>query len=79
MKKSTLFAVIAMAALSMTSCKKDRTCTCVVTSPGGSETDTYVITKATKKSVANGACASGTITASQGGVSFIETRTCTIK
>ena len=79
MKKITLFAVVAMAVLSLASCKKDRTCTCTDTNAGGSTVHTIVVTKATKKSVAAGACASGTVTETIGGSSYVSTRTCTIK
>lgn len=51
MKKVTLFAVVAVAALSLVSCKKDHTCTCTDNSSG---TAVVVTTKAksTKKDAA---------------------------
>ncbi len=79
MKKITLLAVVAIAVLSMTSCKKDRTCTCTETSGGSTTIHTIVVTKATKKSVAAGECASGTSTVTYSGQTSIITRSCTIK
>ena len=79
MKKITLFAVVAMAVLSLASCKKNRTCTCTATDASGSTVHTIVVSKATKKSVAAGACASGTQTVTYSGTSYVSTRTCTIK
>ena len=81
MKKVTLFAVAAIAALSMSSCKKDRTCTCTDTPAGGgtASTSTVVVTKATKKGAAGGACWSGTQVYTVSGTSYTSTRSCTIK
>jgi hypothetical protein len=86
MKKIILFAVTAFAVVSMSSCKKTRTCTCTdtFTDASGSTTSTYsaVITKITKKGAAQGVCASTTTTNTQtlGGVSYTSTDvvTCTI-
>jgi hypothetical protein len=59
MKKVTLFAVAAMAVLSLASCKKNHTCTCV--SGTGSYTSTTVTTaKSSKKGGAAWCSAMGT-------------------
>ncbi|HWY38009.1 MAG TPA: hypothetical protein VNY73_05590 [Bacteroidia bacterium] len=79
MKKITLLAVAAIAVLSMASCKKDRTCTCTQTSPGGSSSYTLVVTKVTKAGATQGACASGTTTETSGGTSYVITTSCTVK
>ena len=70
MKKSILF-VVAVAAFSFTSCKKDRTCTCV-SSTGTSSVITY--TKA-RKGDARSQCLSSTYTAGNTTI----TETCTLK
>jgi hypothetical protein len=88
MKKITLLAVTAIAVLSMSSCRKDRTCTCTdTTSSGGtsspSSTTTVVVKKSTKSAAAGGPCWSGTNTGTNtyGGttVTTVDTRSCTIK
>jgi hypothetical protein len=79
MKKITLLAVAAIAVLSMTSCKKDRTCTCTQTDASGTTAYTMVITKVTKKGATMGACASGTTTETVSGTSYVTTTSCTVK
>ena len=83
MKKVTLFAVVAMAVLSLASCKKDRTCTCTITSSlgGGSSTTTSVMTKVSKKT-GQANCVSGTyenVPSGYSGTVDVETRSCTLK
>ena len=83
MKKVTLFAVVAMAALSLASCKKDRTCTCTVTDSvgGGSSTTTAVMTKVSKKT-GQANCVSGTyqdVPNGYSGTVDVQTRSCTLK
>lgn len=55
MKKASLFAVVAIAALSMASCKKNYTCTCV-TDYGGGNTHTTTSTINNTHSKASSAC-----------------------
>lgn len=59
MKKLTLFAVAAFAVASMTSCKKDRVCTCTTT---GSTTQNITTYTKVKKGDAKKACSSLTAT-----------------
>ena len=69
MKKVTLFAVVAMAALSFTSCKKDHTCTCTVAQTYSGTTYTTISVakaKSTKKD-AKAWCTGSTTTATVGG------------
>jgi hypothetical protein len=61
MKKIALIAVLA---ISIASCKKDRTCTCTdtyTTSSGSTQVDTYEVTvkKVTKAQAKDGSCAGG--------------------
>ena len=48
MKKVILFGAAAVFVLSLTSCKKDHTCTCDYAFDGGSETVVYNIPESTK-------------------------------
>ncbi len=80
MKKITILS-IALIALSLASCKKERTCTCVTTdndpaSAGASSTKTIVYKKITKAN-AKAACMSIDITPD--GQPYTETRKCTLK
>ena len=85
MKKITLF-IVAVAALSFTACKKDRTCTCTVTSnapstPGYSQTTTQenTMTKVSKGSAKAG-CVSREETPQGGtGPSYTTTYDCKLK
>jgi hypothetical protein len=63
MKKITLFA-FAIAALSLASCKKDRTCECTYTSTSGSSsvTTSSTVIKEVKKSEAKTLCQKTTYT-----------------
>lgn len=77
MKKITILAVAALA-ISFASCKKDRTCTCVISNSGSSNTSTDVttMTKVSKKTgTAN--CTSGT-TYDAASPGFVQTRKCTL-
>ena len=75
MKKSILF-VIAVAVMSLASCKKDRTCTCVTSGGGFSGTDIQTESHLTKKEAKRVLkCYSGTYTES----GVIVTQTCTLK
>jgi hypothetical protein len=74
MKKVIFIAFVAVAAL--TSCKKDRTCTC--TTVAGSYTDTQVTTyTAAKKADARAACMSTSYIPT--GSTVTVTTTCTLK
>jgi hypothetical protein len=77
MKQTAL--VIAVAAFSLASCKKDRTCTCTYTHSWTSNADVQVTTytKVTKKT-ALATCNSGT-SYDLSDPSKIDTRTCTLK
>lgn len=77
MKKITLLA-IALVAISVTSCKKDRTCSCTVTdnSPGSTTSEYKVVYKKITKSNAKAACMSIDITPT--GQPYTETRKCTL-
>ncbi|MGZ3864060.1 MAG: hypothetical protein ACXVPN_13200 [Bacteroidia bacterium] len=80
MKKLTLSVIAVITALSMVSCKKDRTCTCVSSTNGGpSSTTTTVVKKATKNAALGGDCASTTDSYTSGGTSYVQTTTCTLK
>ncbi|MGZ3866817.1 MAG: hypothetical protein ACXVC6_01540 [Bacteroidia bacterium] len=69
MKKVTLFAVVAVAALSLASCKKDHTCTCTdSTTYSGYTVVTTTKAKSTKKDAAAW-CTGVTTTATSGGTS----------
>lgn len=76
--KKILFIVAVGITCTLASCKKDRTCTCIYTNSGSSNTDTHVTTfnKVTKKS-ANSNCTSGT-TFDQSNPSDFQTRNCTL-
>ena len=78
MKKNTLFAVV-LAALAMTACKKDHTCTCTIADSSGSTVHTLVVKNSTKKALKSGRCYNGTLSASFSGFSFSQNQTCTIK
>jgi len=80
MKKSLIFLGV-VAAFSLTSCKKDRTCSCVYTStvPGStSSTDTWVMSEVSKKS-AKVNCVSAKQDYTVAGTTYTDTRTCEIK
>lgn len=66
MKKVTLFAVVAVAALSLASCKKDHTCTCTDSSTSGYTIVTTTKAKSTKKDAAAW-CTGSTSTTTVGG------------
>lgn len=74
MKKIAFIAIIALAAFS--SCKKDRTCTCVVTKSGsaGAETEVTTYSGVTKRSALH-SCTSGT-TYEMSDPSDVKTRDC---
>ena len=77
MKKVTLFAVAAMAVLSLASCKKNHTCTCVDNS-GGSTTTTVTTAKSSKKGGAAWCTASNAPTSvTVGGTAYPYTSTAT--
>lgn len=77
MKKITILA-IAFIAISIASCKKDRSCTCTVTdnSPGSTSSEYKVVYKKITKSNAKAACMSIDITPD--GQPYTETRKCTL-
>lgn len=84
MKKISILAVAAVAVLSMTSCKKDRTCTCSETSTSGgttsaASTTTVVVNKSTKNAANGGNCASYTKTQTISGTTVTDNVTCTLK
>ena len=66
MKKVTLFAVAAMAVLSLASCKKNHTCTC--TSGSGSTASVTTTTAKSSKKGGTAWCTGATTTATYGGV-----------
>lgn len=76
--KKILFIVTVGLAFGFTACKKDRTCTCIYSNAGSSNTDTQVTTytKVTKR-VAHNNCSSGT-TYDQSNPSNVQTRNCTL-
>jgi len=78
MKKITLLS-LAVLALSLASCKKDRTCICTYSNAGSSNTETQITTykNVTSKS-ALATCSSGT-SYNQDEPSKFETRTCALK
>ena len=80
MKKLSFLAIVVFAALSMTSCKKDRTCTCTTTVDGVSTnvetTKTY--TKI-KKGVAKADCISSSQSETIGGTTSLVVETCKLK
>lgn len=79
MKKISLLAIAAFAVLSMTSCKKDRTCTCTNTVDGvAAGTDVYAI-KDVKKGVAAAHCVSTSQTQTYGTTSHVVVSTCKLK
>jgi hypothetical protein len=95
MKRLTLFAIPAIAVLSLGSCKKDFTCTCTITTydsytPSGStaqiststQTETTQIKKVTT-SDGNAACVGGTSSQTTNGSGDTEvtttTKSCTLK
>ena len=73
MKKVTLFAV-AVVALSLASCKKDRTCTCTSTTSGVTTTDVTVYHKVSKKN-ATSHCIGWQNTTTSSGSGFSSTTT----
>lgn len=77
MKKITVLALVALT-LSISSCKKDRRCTCTYNKTGSSSTSTEIITyiNVTKKS-ALATCSSGS-SYEQNEPYNIETRDCTL-
>ncbi len=85
MKKTALFVAV-IAALSLASCKKDRTCTCTTVESDGtnSTTSTQVYTvKDAKKGDAKKMCidqtSSNTTTFGGMSVTYTQTRTCELK
>ncbi len=80
MKKISFLAIVAFAALSMTSCKKDRTCTCTTTvdgvDSGITTTDTY--TKI-KKGTAKAHCVSTSKTETNSSTTSLIIETCKLK
>jgi len=68
MKKITLVAAIALIAASVTSCKKDYKCTCVVKDSSGATQSSVDFTINAKKSDAKSAC-SAKVTSQSGGYS----------
>jgi hypothetical protein len=79
MKKVTLLAVAAFAVLSMTSCKKDRVCTCTTTTNGVVGTPQVVTYTKAKKSAAMANCLDASGTETYGGTTYVSTRDCTLK
>ena len=80
MKKSLIFLGF-VAAFTLTSCKKDRTCECLYTGtqPGSvSTTETYVMSEVSKKS-AKVNCVSAKQDYTVAGTTYTDTRTCEIK
>jgi len=78
MKKVLLFVAV-VAAVSFASCKKDRTCTCTTTSPGGSSTSVTTIHEV-KKSDARQMCIGTQTTTTSGGFSSVgNDETCELK
>ncbi len=77
MKKTVFIAMVALA-FSFASCKKDRTCTCIYSNAGSSNTDTQITTysKVSKKA-ASANCTSGT-SYDQAYPAGIQTRNCTL-
>lgn len=75
MKKLSILAIAALA-MSFASCKKDRVCTCTITSTGSS-TNSTVVTTMTKvsKGTAKKACVSGT-SYNQASASYVTTADC---
>ncbi|MGZ3864055.1 MAG: hypothetical protein ACXVPN_13175 [Bacteroidia bacterium] len=69
MKKVTLFAVVAVAALSLASCKKDHTCTCTDSSTSGYTVVTTTKAKSSKKDAAAW-CTGSTTTVTVGGSAY---------
>lgn len=69
MKKVTLFAVAAMAVMSLASCKKNHTCTCVSGS-GSSQSTTVTTAKSSKKGGAAWCSASAASTVTIGGTAY---------
>lgn len=78
MKKGLLFIAV-VSAFSFASCKKDRTCTCTLTSdvPGDTPTTSVVTYTDAKKGDARAACYSAKQTIS--GTTYTMTRTCELK
>jgi hypothetical protein len=78
MKKVLLIAVVAVASLA--SCKKDRTCTCVTTTSGGTMTEVTTLYKATKGDAREECIGHQTVTTtSPGGTTTGDKTTCTLK
>ena len=79
MKKNIVILSIALVAISFASCKKDRTCTCVVNagSPGAQDETTIITLKKVTKSTAKEACVSADYLPS--GQPYTEKHTCTLK
>jgi hypothetical protein len=67
MKKITLFAVAAMAVLSLASCKKAHTCTCTTDIGGGTNATTIYAAKSTKKDAAAWCTGSTSVTTPSSG------------
>ncbi|MFY9309576.1 MAG: hypothetical protein WAQ28_11065 [Bacteroidia bacterium] len=78
MKKGLLFIAV-VSAFSFASCKKDRTCTCTLTSdaPGATPTTTMVTYTDAKKGDARAACYSAKQAIT--GTSYTYTKTCELK
>lgn len=68
MKKILL--IVAVAGLSMASCKKDRTCTCTITPTSGTTSTETKVMYDVKKSEAERECIGGQSTFSSGGTTI---------
>ncbi len=80
MKKITLLAVAAIAVLSMTSCKKDRVCTCTTTfSTGGTSTSTTTMYKVKKHDARIFCVGDQTTTTNAAGTTTGDKTTCELK
>lgn len=77
MKKITILS-IALVGLAFASCKKDYTCTCVYTYPGGGSSTDVTKIKGVSKKAATANCASGTSVYSYSGGSSSSTQSCTL-
>jgi hypothetical protein len=73
--------LIICAAFTVTSCKKDRTCTCTMTStePGSTSMTYEVVAMKAKKSDVKKVCVKTTRDVASGGVIYTETSDCKLK
>ncbi len=80
--KKVIIAVAALATLSLVSCKKDWSCSCVSTTSGGGATitgDAQVVThKEIKKGAATANCHDWETTETSGGTTYTTTTDCTL-